>query len=373
MIRTEEVAKGFRESGKGAEWQSGRGGSEDTELSTRDTQLFSNLTVQIDRGDRVGILGPNGSGKTTLLRVLVGELKPDTGSVRFGTGVQLAYFDQQLTSVDPTVDAVEAVRQQEYRSKGDAPFARGRGTDMTPGQARGLLARFGISGDLALQTVGHMSGGERTKVALARMHALGPNVMFLDEPTNHLDLWSCAALEKVAAGVRRDGAVRQSRPVLHRQRGDEGARVRGGSLADSRGELLGLSAFRGGDAGGCCERQSGREERVAKWQRGKGTRGIRARLAATRQGSAPSPASKSSVAKSSAAKSSKRRRKFTYRKLEEIESDIAHEESLIARLEVDLADPNVHRDADRMLRVQSRLRGGPAAAGGTAGALGRGG
>src|SRR5690606_1106752 len=61
---------------------------------------------------------------------------------------------------------------------------------------RALLARFGITGDLALQTVGHMSGGERTKVALTRIYALGPNVIFLDEPTNHLDLWACAALEK---------------------------------------------------------------------------------------------------------------------------------------------------------------------------------
>src|SRR5690606_31263068 len=77
VIRTEGVAKGFD-----------------------GDYLFEDLTVQIDRGDRVGILGPNGSGKTTLLRVLVGELPPDEGTVRFGTGVQLAYFDQQLQSVD---------------------------------------------------------------------------------------------------------------------------------------------------------------------------------------------------------------------------------------------------------------------------------
>src|SRR5690606_24943168 len=118
--------------------------------------LFEDVTLQIDRGDRLGILGPNGSGKTTLLRVLLGDLPPDTGEIRLGTHVDIGYFDQQLTSVDSGVDAVEATRPPNH-------------PEMTPGTLRSLLARFGIKGELALQTVAQMSGGERTKVALARL------------------------------------------------------------------------------------------------------------------------------------------------------------------------------------------------------------
>src|SRR5690606_2161677 len=78
---------------------------------------------------------------------------------------------------------------------GNTPFSRPR-DDLRPGAIRSLLARFGVSGELALQRVGQMSGGERTKVALARLSALQSSVMILDEPTNHLDFWACAALER---------------------------------------------------------------------------------------------------------------------------------------------------------------------------------
>jgi ATP-binding cassette subfamily F protein 3 len=200
---------------------------------------------------------------------------------------------------------------------------------MTPGQARGLLARFGISGDLALQTVGHMSGGERTKVALARMHALGPNVMFLDEPTNHLDLWSCAALEKSLREF--DGTVLF---VSHDRYFIDSVATKVLVFEEDRWRI------HEGNYSDC-------QHFVAATATGDGVRNDESasRLAATRQGSASPPESKP--------KSSKTKRRFAYRKLEELESDIAHEESLIARLEVDLADPNVHRDADRMLRVQA--------------------
>ncbi|MGH7201420.1 MAG: ABC-F family ATP-binding cassette domain-containing protein, partial [Planctomycetaceae bacterium] len=145
--------------------------------------LFRGLTLRVRRGDRVGILGPNGSGKTTLLRVLLGELEPQQGRVRHGTGVKIGYFDQQLWSVDSDLDAIEAVRPP-------GQF------DLTPGQLRRLLARFGVRGDLALQRVGSMSGGEKSKVALTRLAALNVNVLVLDEPTNHLDLWARDSLEE---------------------------------------------------------------------------------------------------------------------------------------------------------------------------------
>ncbi|HXY32923.1 MAG TPA: ABC-F family ATP-binding cassette domain-containing protein, partial [Planctomycetaceae bacterium] len=145
--------------------------------------LFSDFSLRVERGDSLGIFGPNGCGKTTLLRVLLGELPPDAGIARIGTGVKIGYFDQRLTSVDPNCDAIEAIRPP------DRP-------DLTPAALRNLLARFGIRGDLALQKVGNMSGGEKSKVALARLNAQNVNVLVLDEPTNHLDLWARDSLEE---------------------------------------------------------------------------------------------------------------------------------------------------------------------------------
>ncbi|MEX2286419.1 MAG: ABC-F family ATP-binding cassette domain-containing protein, partial [Planctomycetaceae bacterium] len=147
------------------------------------TPLICDFTLRIARGDRVGILGPNGSGKTTLLRTLIGDLQPDRGSVRLGTGVEIGYFDQQLNSVPADATAIDAVRPP-----GDMSF--------TPAVARHHLARFGVRGETALQTVAQMSGGEKSKVALARLAALDVNLLVLDEPTNHLDLWARESLEE---------------------------------------------------------------------------------------------------------------------------------------------------------------------------------
>ncbi len=147
-----------------------------------DRPLFSDVSLQILRGERVGFFGPNGCGKTTLLQTLLKELKPDAGSVRFGTNVEIAYYDQQLASVEADVDVVDAVRPANNPT-------------MLPAAVRELVARFGLRGEIVFQKVGSLSGGEKSKVALAKVAALNANVLILDEPTNHLDLWSRAALE----------------------------------------------------------------------------------------------------------------------------------------------------------------------------------
>ncbi len=334
VIRTEDISKGFAAACDATnEVPSTRNGilhpSDESDGQSTPTALFSGVTLQIDRGDRVGILGPNGSGKTTLLRTLIGELAPDTGQVRFGSGVSIGYFDQQLESVDPTLDAVEAIRSPAVRSSGRAPLAQGRGTDLSPGEARSLLARFGIRGDLALQQVGQMSGGERTKVALARIHALKPNLLILDEPTNHLDFWACAALETSVTNF--DGTVlfvshdryfidAVATKVVVLEPG--GWRLHEGNYSDYQQFLQSRKQTSRGNASGATDATSGNS---------------------TRKSADPQPSAKDEI---------RRTRRFPYRKLDDIEGDIEREEQTLARIEAELADSEVHRDANRFRQVQ---------------------
>ena len=156
-----------------------------------DRPLFQNLSFDVLRGEKWGILGPNGTGKTTLLKVLLGLLPPDSGRVVLGTGVKAGYFDQMLTGLDLEAEVVEAVRPDHK--------------EFVLQQRRDLLARFGITDAMVFQKVGSLSGGERNRSALARLAALDANLLILDEPTNHLDLWARDALERALRKF--DGSV----------------------------------------------------------------------------------------------------------------------------------------------------------------------
>lgn len=155
--------------------------------------LFEGVDLLVRRGERIGIVGPNGAGKSTLLKVLAGRGDPelDGGSVRRGTNLREGYFDQHLGQVDPKKSAVEEVRS-----------VRG---DFTVEAARQYLARFRFWGDDPLRVVAGFSGGERSRLALAKLLLEPKNLLFLDEPTNHLDIPAAEILEEALASF--DGTV----------------------------------------------------------------------------------------------------------------------------------------------------------------------
>jgi ATPase subunit of ABC transporter with duplicated ATPase domains len=155
------------------------------------TEVFADVDLAIDRGSRVVVLGLNGAGKTTLLRLLAGLEPPDTGEVTAGHGLRLGYYAQEHETLDVARTVLENLRTS-------AP-------DLTDTQARSVLGSFLFSGDDADKPAGVLSGGEKTRLALATLVVSGANVLLLDEPTNNLDPASRA--EVLGALRRYRGAV----------------------------------------------------------------------------------------------------------------------------------------------------------------------
>ncbi|NUQ62966.1 MAG: ATP-binding cassette domain-containing protein [Pirellulales bacterium] len=148
-------------------------------------QVLRDFSTLIMRGDRVGILGPNGSGKTTLLRLLLGELTPDQGSVRHGTRLEVAYFDQLHAQLDEEASVVDNV-------------GRGSPSVVLDGRKRhilGYLQDFLFTPEQSRGPVKYLSGGERNRLLLARLFARPSNVLVMDEPTNDLDIETLELLE----------------------------------------------------------------------------------------------------------------------------------------------------------------------------------
>jgi ATP-binding cassette subfamily F protein 3 len=147
-----------------------------------DKALFSKLTFQVRAGDHIGITGPNGVGKSTLLRIILGETSPIDGEFSLAGRLQIGYYAQDRTDLEPqrsVVDEIRAVRPE-----------------FSEHDARSYAARFMFRGDDAFKAIGGLSGGEQSRVRLATLILAQPDVLVLDEPTNHLDIPSREALEE---------------------------------------------------------------------------------------------------------------------------------------------------------------------------------
>jgi len=277
--------------------------------------LFQNVSFDILRGERWGILGPNGSGKTTLLRCLLGRCEPDEGRVVTGAEVKVGYFDQLLRCLEDDQQAVDAVRPDHK--------------EFFEQQRRDLLARFGVTGDMVFQKVCSLSGGERNRAALAMLAALDANFLVLDEPTNHLDLWARESLERSLKAF--NGTllfVSHDRYFLNR-------------VAD---HLLVIGPKR-------CYVIDGNYETYLYL--------TKQRLAADDGTPAPPPETPASADEKKRPRSDKkparRKRKFPYRKVEDIEAEIADCETRIDDLHAALASPEVARDGKRVKQATAEL------------------
>ena len=164
----------------------------DVSYSYDGAPLISHLSTEVSRGDRIGIVGPNGSGKTTLLRLILGELKPDSGDVRLDTNLQIAYFDQMRTRLREDKTLIENI--------GD-----GQAYITLNGVKRHVLSYlqdFLFSADRARGPISALSGGERNRLLLACLFSHPSNVLVLDEPTNDLDMETLDLLAELLADYK---------------------------------------------------------------------------------------------------------------------------------------------------------------------------
>jgi len=274
-----------------------------------DRALFSGLNLTLPRGRRLGIMGPNGSGKTTLLRILMGDEPPDQGHVERGHLVEFGYYDQHLKLLPEDQPAIRAIWPDPDPSIDEQ-------------RMRDLLGRFGLTGDQVFQRVGDLSGGERSRAALARLVAIGVNVLVLDEPTNHLDLWACEALE--ASLVNFDGTVivvSHDRYFLNRVvdllivlDGVGGAQIIHGNF-DTYERMRAMQI-----TGSPSPQKTPTQDKPK------------------RDANAPSF---DGVPR-------KRKRRFPYRKVDELETEIAATEARLRELEQLLASPGLYREGERV-------------------------
>lgn len=151
--------------------------------------VFEDVGFDLGRGERLLVLGLNGAGKTTLLRILAGETEADLGTFRFGHDVAVGYYAQEHDNLAPTATLLDNIRD-----------AVPPGIQLSETQLRGLLGMFGLSGDKVFQDAGTLSGGEKTKLALAMLMVGRNNLLLLDEPTNNLDPASREAVADALSG-----------------------------------------------------------------------------------------------------------------------------------------------------------------------------
>ena len=296
----------------------------DVNYSYDGSPLISHLTTEIFRGDRIGIVGPNGSGKTTLLRLILGELTPESGNVRLGTNLQVAYFDQMRTRLREDKSLVENI--------GD-----GQAYITLNGVKRHVLSYlqdFLFSADRARGPICALSGGERNRLLLACLFSHPSNVLVLDEPTNDLDMETLDLLAELIADYKGTVlTVSHDRAFLDSVATEILAIEENGNVFEAVGGYSDYEANRK-----MREKARAAEEKSAA-----------ASLAAkTQSGSAPASAPAAATKKKKRSYNEEREYAALPEKIEQLEAEIAERQ-------VELSKPEVYTNAARIVELQGEI------------------
>ncbi len=302
----------------------------DVSYSYDGAPLLNRFSTEVSRGDRIGIVGPNGSGKTTLLRLILGELQPDTGEVRLGTNLQIAYFDQMRSRLREDKSLVENI--------GD-----GQAYITLNGVKRHVLSYlqdFLFSAERARGPISALSGGERNRLLLACLFSHPSNVLVLDEPTNDLDMETLDLLAELLADYKGTVlTVSHDRAFLDSVVTSILAIEDGGNVFEATGGYTDYENNRK-----VREKEKANAARIAE------ERANSQKSGALSNGSgAESATNQANVAK-------KRKRSYNEeREYAALPEKIEKLEAEIAEIQTELAKPEVYTDANRIIELQKSL------------------
>ncbi|MCC6437130.1 MAG: ABC-F family ATP-binding cassette domain-containing protein [Acidimicrobiales bacterium] len=325
--------------------------------------VLTGVDLVIERGEKLALVGPNGAGKTTLIRLLLGQLQPLEGTYVRGANVDVAYFAQEQAQI---LDDQLTVAMEFQKAVGDQP--RGR-------NVRTVLGSFGFPGDAADRRVGDLSGGERTRLALAKIMVNPVNLLVLDEPTNHLDLQSCDVLEDALRAYPGTVILVSHDRYLIREVAQSLVAVRDGravrfdgvdeAILSPSAEVAASSFGRGAPVG--AQKAPGRSNTRPPGPAGaKGPNARTAKTAKTaKTATAAAPtvavAAKASARPGEAKRSEAELRQARHRatkelrtKVEKVERQLAKAEAEVAELQRQLADPVVYADSEQVKSLVER-------------------
>jgi ATP-binding cassette subfamily F protein 3 len=310
-----------------------------------DKTLATDISLILRRGECLGVIGPNGSGKTTFVKTILGKLPLLSGEMRWGSKVQTGYYAQQLEDLDDRNEIIMELR-------GVAP------SSVTAGELRSFLAKFLFFGDDVYKHVRDLSGGEKGRLALAKLIYSGVNVLVLDEPTNHLDIPSRESLEEALAAY--EGTIitiSHDRYFLDRVATQILALDGAGAAEHYNGDYTEYHDWRATRL----KRDTDQDETGLTSSRGvnrESARGITAGGLRVEGKSIPpalasgSKRGKSKAAQAAAASGSSRIKVIKKPRTPEIiESEISELEKRIAELSAEMARPEIARDITKLVRV----------------------
>ncbi len=291
------------------------------------TPVLRNVSLHVERGQKLALVGPNGAGKTTLLKMLLGDLPAMEGEAEIGQSVTVARFEQhQADELDPDQMVLEVARD-------------GIGAETPRGKSlRTYLASFGFRDDAVERRVGVLSGGERTRLALAKVMAEPAGLLILDEPTNHLDLSSCDMLEDALRVYPGTVLLVTHDRYLIRSVADDVVDVRDGTATFHHGVPEAVL----NPSGPTTRRDTAGRQRPEK------------KAPAKQQQQQPKKASKPAPKKPPVPRSDPQKDRELRKLVNRLEKQWEQAEAKVAELQGELSDPDVYADTDRLVDLQSR-------------------